>query len=74
MEEPRGDVLSFLQQLHIPYPVGLDESGSISGRYQVNVLPVSFLIDRHGTVQSVRIGVVDSAYRMTQVRPLLSEQ
>lgn len=74
MEEPRGDVLSFLQQLHIPYPVGLDESGSISGRYQVNVLPVSFLIDRHGTVQSVRIGVVDSVYRMTQVQPFLSEQ
>ena len=74
MEEPRGDVLSFLQQLHIPYPVGLDESGSISGRYQVNVLPVSFLIDRHGTVQSVRIGVVDSVYRMTQVQPLLNEQ
>ncbi len=74
MQEPRGDVLSFLHELHIPYPVVLDQSGSIAGRYQVNVLPVSLLIDRHGTVQSVRIGIVDSVYLATQVQPLLSEQ
>jgi len=70
-QEPRADVLNLLRTLHISYPIGLDETGSVASRYGANVLPVSFLIDRHGTVQSVRIGIVDSVYFVTQVQPLL---
>lgn len=73
-QESRGDVRSFLHHLRISYPVVLDESGSTVATYSVVGIPASFLIDRHGTVQSLHLGVLDRQYFQTQVAPLLSAQ
>jgi cytochrome oxidase Cu insertion factor (SCO1/SenC/PrrC family) len=73
-QEPRGDVIAFLQRFHISYPVVLDDSGSTVAKYSVVGTPASFLIDRHGVIQSVHLGVLDRPYFVTQVAPLLDAQ
>lgn len=71
-QESRDDVAVFLQRLHITYPVVLDGDGTVSARYTVLGIPTSFLVDRRGVVQAVKVGVVDVTYLRTQVRPLLA--
>lgn len=73
-QESRGDVLSFVQRLHIPYPIALDESGAVSARYNVIGLPTSFLIDRGGTIRAVHIGILSNGFLSRRITPLLQEQ
>lgn len=69
--EPAGDVRAFLHSLHVSYPVVLDGSGAVSSTYRAFALPVSYVIDRTGTIRAVRYGAVDRAFWQHRVAPLL---
>jgi cytochrome c biogenesis protein CcmG/thiol:disulfide interchange protein DsbE len=73
-QEGRGDVRAFVQRLHIPYPIALDESGAVSARYDVVGLPASFVLDRSGIIRAVHIGILDAGFLPKQIMPLLQEQ
>jgi len=47
---------SFLRRRPVGYPSALDPGGAIPGRYGVESMPTSFLIDRDGIVRHVHRG------------------
>ena len=49
-------VVPFVQQHGLTFPILLDETGELSRRYEVRSLPSSFFIARDGTVAEVVIG------------------
>lgn len=51
-QEARGQALSFLQAYNITYPLVLDTSGAVSGKYYINSLPDTIFINSSGTVVS----------------------
>lgn len=38
----------FVEDYHLPFPVGRDSSGSIGTAYRVDATPASFFIDKKG--------------------------
>lgn len=73
-QEGRADVQAFTQRLRIPYPIALDNDGSVSARYNVVGLPTSFLLGSDGVIRSVHIGIVNPAYLRQQIMPALRER
>ena len=51
-QEARGQALSFLQAYDITYPLVLDTSGAVSGKYYINSLPDTIFINSSGIVVS----------------------
>jgi hypothetical protein len=47
-----------MADLGLSFPALLDRDGGTSRAYRARALPSSFLIDRKGTVQYVRIGTL----------------
>jgi AhpC/TSA family len=60
-----GAVRSYARALHVSYPIGLDESGDVSVRYDVAGLPTTFLIDQEGIIQSMKPGAIETTYLRT---------
>ncbi|MDR2618150.1 MAG: TlpA family protein disulfide reductase [Treponema sp.] len=48
--EKRNDVLSFMNQNKLNFPAALDTSGSVSGRYGVQALPTTYILNREGKI------------------------
>lgn len=71
-QEPASDVRTFARDVHAGYPIVLDSSGSVAAKYHILAMPSSFLLDEHGVIQSVNLGVLDPSYFTTRVKPLLS--
>lgn len=69
-----ADARSYVQSLHVPYPIALDPGGGISARYHVAGLPTSLLIGRDGVVQAVTPGLLDGQYLRSQVEPLVERR
>ena len=40
----------FVDDYHLPFPVGRDSSGTIGAAYRVDATPVSFFIDKNGII------------------------
>lgn len=51
-----ADARKFLQRVQSDLPVALDSDASVAGQYQVASMPVTVVIDGHGTVKLVKIG------------------
>ena len=56
IEETEAKVRQFGEQYGVTYPIALDETGSVSQAYKIYPIPVSYFIDREGTVRFIRIG------------------
>ncbi len=52
-------VASFVRQLALTFPIGLDPDVQVANRYTVRALPSSFLIDRTGNIVAIAIGPRD---------------
>lgn len=52
-------VASFVRQLELTFPIGLDPDLQVANRYTVRALPSSFLIDRTGNVVAIAVGPRD---------------
>ena len=74
-QDRRENVESFILEENLTFPVLLDNSGSVSTRYQVNSMPTSFFIDPEGIIREVVIGgPMSEALLRTRVENLLVEE
>ncbi len=58
VKEPNNVALPYIQQHDIPYPVLLDESGSVAAAYGVPGFPTTYFLDRQGAIVDRHIGAL----------------
>lgn len=51
-----SDVIEFVRENNLTFPILLDEEGLVSTQYQVQALPSTFFIDRTGKISEIVIG------------------
>lgn len=72
--DPAADVLKFVQDYRLTFPVWLDPTYIATEKaFQTMNLPSSFLIDRSGTIRLRWVGEATSKMLDTYVTPLISE-
>jgi peroxiredoxin len=65
-------VLPFTQEYDLTFPILLEETGSVAGKYELRSLPSSFFIDRDGFIQEVVIGgPMSEALLRTRIEAIL---
>jgi len=57
--EGAKNVVPFMRELSLTFPSLLDEEGKVQDLYFVNALPMTFLLDRNGTVVYKLVGFFD---------------
>ncbi len=50
------EIVPFVQQYNLTFPILLDETGEVARKYNLNSLPSSFFVNRDGTINNVVIG------------------
>jgi cytochrome c biogenesis protein CcmG, thiol:disulfide interchange protein DsbE len=50
----------FAQQVGVTFPLVVNESGDISDRYGARQLPMTYFINRDGTISALMLGAVDA--------------
>jgi peroxiredoxin len=60
-KETRSKVEAFVREHELRFPVLLDTEGQTGERYQVFALPVTFVVDRGGTLAGTVLGIRDWA-------------
>ncbi len=50
------DIVPFVQQYGLTFPILLDETGEVGRKYELRSLPSTFFINRDGTIAEVVIG------------------
>ena len=56
LQEEKGKVRRFAQQLGLSFPILLDESGEVGGHYGANAIPTTYLIGRDGKIFARAVG------------------
>ena len=57
--ERQSEVLTFMNENKLSFPVVLDSDGKVSITYGVQALPTSYLIDREGMIKSLVVGSIN---------------
>ena len=57
--ESREQVLAFVKENGLSFPVALDIDGKVSDSYGVQAIPTSFIIDREGKIITRVVGSID---------------
>jgi peroxiredoxin len=66
------EVLPFIQEHALTFPVLLEETGDMASKYELRSLPSSFFIDRNGFIQEVVIGgPMSEALLRTRIESIL---
>ena len=71
--DARSDAISFIDKLHLSYPMWRDPEGHAKTSFGVTGFPESFVIDRVGRVAAIARGPVNDAFMQNTVLPLLAE-
>ena len=50
------DVLRFIEEHGITFPIPLDQTGAVSRDYLIHSLPTTYFIDKNGIIKEVIIG------------------
>ena len=58
--EDASDLRDFASAAQVHYPVARDATGEMWRRYLTDAIPMLVVIDRHGTVRDITIGLTDS--------------
>ena len=75
IDDDAGRAMQMVDELGVTFPVLFDEKKEVSKLYQVEAMPVTILVDRHGTVRHVHLGYkpgYEEKY-LTEIRTLLRE-
>ncbi len=70
--DKESDAKKFVEDYHLPYPVGRDGSGTIGGAYGVDATPVTLFIARDGKVMFRREGEMTEGEFTQQIDKLLA--
>ncbi|GAB4565275.1 MAG: TlpA disulfide reductase family protein [Anaerolineae bacterium] len=54
--EPEAQVQAFVEEFGLTFPIGLDLDGSVSQAYRARALPMTYFIDRQGTIRDIVVG------------------
>ena len=57
LQESEGTVRRYVERYNLRARVLLDSDGQVSSSYGVDSIPTQVLVDRHGTVRHVQVGV-----------------
>ena len=58
-QDPRDEVLSWVNQRHLTFDILQDQSGRIQQTYQTTGVPESFILDRNGVIVKKVIGAIE---------------
>jgi thiol-disulfide isomerase/thioredoxin len=50
IQETREEVVAFMREMGLSFPVGLDLNGRASSLYNISAIPTSYIIDRDGYI------------------------
>ncbi len=56
IKESQHTVSDFMKRNNYTFPVLLDSDGKVSQKYQIQAIPVTFLIDKNGIIKGVKVG------------------
>jgi thiol-disulfide isomerase/thioredoxin len=75
LDQTRADADRFLRAYPTPLRLVFDPEGALAARFDVQGMPMSFLIDRHGAERYSHIGFLpkDRAGYESEIRTLISE-
>ncbi len=69
------NIVPFVQEYNLTFPILLDETGSVAQSYQLRSLPSTFFIHRDGTIAEVVIGgPMSGATLQTDIQEILASQ
>ena len=71
--ESQNDVLKFVQEHDMTYPVWFDLKNAAMNAFHNESLPSSYVIDRNGTVRLAWVGEISNEMLEKYVTPLLTE-
>ncbi|MBI5943209.1 MAG: TlpA family protein disulfide reductase [Chloroflexi bacterium] len=71
--EPQSDVLKFVRENNMTYPVWIDLTSAAMKAFRNESLPSSYVIDRKGTVRLAWVGEISREMLEEYVTPLLIE-
>lgn len=74
VRESAGQARGYAGKLNLTMPALVDSSGAVAGRYRVSTLPTTYLIDRDGVVDAMRIGPYTLAKLFGRVEQPLDDQ
>ncbi len=75
VQDKLKDINTFLEEIHLTFPILLDEDGKVTSAYQITGLPTTFFIDRNGIVQEVVIGgPMSETSLIARIEKLLQEK
>ena len=57
--EEQGQVLAFMKNNKLTFPVALDSDGKVSGTYGIQAIPTTYLIDRDGNIIARVMGSIN---------------
>ena len=60
LDKDRAQADKFLQNMKVNFVVAFDESGDSAEKYDLQGMPVSYLIDRDGSIQASHLGFNDT--------------
>ena len=60
MGESSSEVSEFMESRNLSFPVLLDISQNIALQYNVWAIPTTFLLDKDGVIQAIKIGAFSS--------------
>jgi cytochrome c biogenesis protein CcmG/thiol:disulfide interchange protein DsbE len=55
-QDSLSDVLRFIEEHGISFPIPLDQTGAVSRDYLIHSLPTTYFIDKNGVIKEVIIG------------------
>ncbi len=70
--DKEADARKFVEEYRLPYPVGHDGSGSVTGAYGVDATPVTLFIGKDGKVMARREGEMTEGEFVQQIDKLLA--
>ena len=69
--EPESTVRPFIESNNFTFPVLMDFDGTVGLQYAARSFPTTFVIDRNGRIQHVKVGEITEAELEQVVTPLL---
>lgn len=69
-EKSREDVVDFVAEYELTFPIPMDEKNRVSSDYEIMAFPTSFFIDSDGVIRSVTVGGMTKEHLEGEIKKL----